>query len=158
MALRPYQEKAVAAGIAFLNSKSTGSKAKDRGVIIAPTAAGKSHIIAAIAKEVGKVVVLQPSQELLKQNYAKYVADGCEASIYSASLNEKNVGHVTFATIGSIKSKGHLFSGAVYFPRDLVGFLHGGHEYQDGLSGDKPIAGGKHRIHSMNDSPLHVVC
>lgn len=112
MALRPYQEKAVAAGIAFLNSKSTGSKAKDRGVIIAPTAAGKSHIIAAIAKEVGKVVVLQPSQELLKQNYAKYVADGCEASIYSASLNEKNVGHVTFATIGSIKVKGHLFSGA----------------------------------------------
>ncbi len=112
MALRPYQQKAVDAGIAFLNSKPANSKAKDNGVIVAPTAAGKSHMIAAIAKAVGKVVVLQPSKELLAQNFGKYVADGCEASIYSASLKEKNVGHVTFATIGSIKDKGHLFSGA----------------------------------------------
>ena len=112
MALRPYQQKAVDAGIAFLNSKPSGSKVKDNGVIVAPTAAGKSHMIAAIAKKVGRVVVLQPSKELLAQNYTKYVADGCPASIYSASLKEKNVGEVTFATIGSIKDKGHLFAGA----------------------------------------------
>lgn len=112
MALRHYQQKAVDAGISFLNSKPAGSKNRDNGIIVAPTAAGKSHMIAAIAKNVGKVVVLQPSKELLKQNYGKYVADGMAASIYSASLKEKNVGEVTFATIGSIKDKGHLFHGA----------------------------------------------
>lgn len=111
MALRPYQQKAVEAGIAFLNSKPANSKAKDNGIIVAPTAAGKSHMIAAIAKQVGRVVVLQPSKELLVQNYGKYIADGCQASVYSASLKEKNVGEVTFATIGSIKEKGHLFTG-----------------------------------------------
>lgn len=111
MALRPYQVEAVEEGVIFLNSKASGSKVKDKGIIVAPTAAGKSHIIAAIAKRVGRVVVIQPSAELLAQNFKKYIADGCEASIYSASLKTKQVGHVTFATIGSIKLKGHLFEG-----------------------------------------------
>jgi DNA repair protein RadD len=85
MALRQYQVGAVEEGVAFLNSKPAGSKYKDKGVIVAPTAAGKSHIIAAIAKS--------------------------KASIYSASVGVKQIGEVTFATIGSIKDKGHLFEG-----------------------------------------------
>lgn len=111
MALRPYQKKAADAGIQFLNTKPGGSKIKDRGVIVIPTGGGKSHIIAAIADAVGKVVVVQPSKELLVQNFNKYYNNGGVASVYSASLNSKEVGHVTFATIGSIKTKGHLFQG-----------------------------------------------
>jgi DNA repair protein RadD len=111
MALRHYQQVAVDKGVAFLMAKPVGSKVRDKGVIVAPTAAGKSHMIAAIARQVGKVLILQPSKELLAQNFRKYVDGGGKAAIYSASFNERNVGEVTFATIGTIKAKGHLFRG-----------------------------------------------
>mgnify|MGYP001551231444 CR=1 FL=1 len=72
-------------------------------LIVAPTAFGKSIVIAKIAKEVGeKILVIQPSKELLEQNYEKFIKLGGEAEIYSASLGEKEIGDVTYATIGSI--------------------------------------------------------
>jgi DNA repair protein RadD len=72
-------------------------------IIVAPTAFGKSIVIAAIAKELGeKLLVLQPSKELLEQNYNKFITLGGEASIYSASMGSKELGDVTYATIGSI--------------------------------------------------------
>jgi DNA repair protein RadD len=41
----------------------------------------------------------------LEQNYSKFIAVGGKASIYSASAGVKEIGHVTFATIGSIKKE-----------------------------------------------------
>lgn len=74
-------------------------------IIVLPTAAGKSYVIAGIADYYdGPILVLQPSAELLAQNYTKYTEDyGNEASIYSASGGSKELGHVTFATLGTVK-------------------------------------------------------
>lgn len=65
---------------------------------------GKSLIIADITSKLrSNVLVLQPSKEILKQNYAKYRSYGLDnCSIYSASFNSKEISEVTFATIGSI--------------------------------------------------------
>lgn len=65
---------------------------------------GKSIIVADIAHKLNQnVLVLQPSKEILKQNYAKYRSYGLDnCSIYSASFNSKEISEVTFATIGSI--------------------------------------------------------
>ena len=100
--LRDYQERAVKKALEFFRTNRT----KDRPIIVAPTGAGKSIYIAHIANELKEaVLVLQPSKELLQQNYDKYKMYGGEASIYSASFGVKEKGQVTFATIGSIKDK-----------------------------------------------------
>jgi DNA repair protein RadD len=99
--LRDYQKSAVDAAINYIESKTTSP-----GIIVAPTGAGKSWEIAGIAMRYsGPILVLQPSVELLKQNYEKFVLMGGNASIFSASANEKNIGHVTYATLGSIKNR-----------------------------------------------------
>ena len=77
---------------------------KEKPIVVAPTGAGKSVLIAHVANELtDPVLVMQPSKELLEQNYDKYRAYGGHASIYSASLSSREIGHVTFATVGSIK-------------------------------------------------------
>ncbi|RYZ52903.1 MAG: DEAD/DEAH box helicase [Sphingobacteriales bacterium] len=102
---RPYQTGAITAAVNFFQGKS-----KAHGVIIAPTGSGKSVIIANIAKEVeGKTIVFQPSKEILEQNFAKFISYGYRASIYSASAGQKRIDNVTFATIGSVAKKHHLF-------------------------------------------------
>lgn len=104
--LRPYQKDASDAGINFYNSKS-----KKKSIIVAPVATGKSLIIADLANRIKEsILVIQPNKELLEQNYAKYISYGNKASIYSASLNQKEIGHVTFATPGSIKNIATKFS------------------------------------------------
>jgi DNA repair protein RadD len=78
--------------------------------MILPTGAGKSLVIASIASQLDKpVLVLQPTKELLSQNYDKYLSYGNNAAIYSASKGIKEIGEVTFATIGSIYKKSELF-------------------------------------------------
>jgi DNA repair protein RadD len=97
--LREYQEECVQKGIEILTSSKTTAS-----LIVAPTGSGKSLIISELAKRLNSLtVVLQPSKELLEQNYAKYISYGLEASIYSASLGKKELDkQVIFATIGSI--------------------------------------------------------
>ena len=98
MKLRENQVEPVAIGVEFFKTKNMKPS-----IIVAPTAFGKSIVIAAIAKELGeKLLVLQPSKELLEQNYNKFVTLGGTASIYSASMGSKELGDVTYATIGSI--------------------------------------------------------
>lgn len=105
MQLRQNQILPVKSGVDFFNSKKA-----EPSVIVAPTAFGKSIVIAAIAKEVGeRLLIIQPSKELLEQNYNKFIALGGEASIYSASMNEKEIGSITYATIGSITKVAHKF-------------------------------------------------
>lgn len=109
--LRDYQQCAVDAGLDFL----LNGKEQDRPIIVAPTGAGKSIYAANLASQLGSgVLVLQPSKELLEQNYAKFKAYGGRASIYSASMGSKKVGNVTFATIGSIVKKADLFGHKKY--------------------------------------------
>ena len=69
---------------------------------------GKSIIIGNVASHLAKelqepILVLQPSKELLSQNYAKMQSYGGTATIYSASLGVKEISMTTFATLGSIK-------------------------------------------------------
>lgn len=98
MELRPNQISPVEKGVKYFKEKKPKPS-----IIVAPTAFGKSIVIAKIAKQIGeKVLVIQPSKELLEQNYGKFIRLGGEASIYSASMGEKEIGHVTYATIGSI--------------------------------------------------------
>lgn len=101
MTPRDYQEQAIASAV-----KHFQDGCKDAALCILPTGAGKSLVIAHIAARVGgKFLILQPSKEILEQNIAKYRAMGGVASVYSASLGQKDVGLVTFATIGSVVGK-----------------------------------------------------
>ena len=99
--LRPYQEAGVQASLDYLRGPG-----KKYGIVVAPTGAGKSFYIAEIARRLNEpVLVLQPSKELLEQNYQKYTMYGHDAAIYSASLNSREIGkEVTFGTIGTVKS------------------------------------------------------
>ena len=103
--LRPNQIEPVKRGITYFSEPKPVPS-----LIVAPTAFGKSIVIASIAKGVGeRLLVIQPSKELLEQNYNKFINLGGEASIYSASLGEKEIGNVTYATIGSIVNIAHKF-------------------------------------------------
>jgi DNA repair protein RadD len=98
---RPYQLETIDKTVSFIKSYK-----KDAGLVVAPTGSGKSVIIANTIKEFGQpTLILQPTKEILEQNYAKYTSYGFEASIYSASAGKKQFGDVMFATIGSIGSK-----------------------------------------------------
>ena len=109
--LRDYQQEACDLAIDELLSKS-----KKRGVLVAPTASGKSLYTAYITKMLLEhdphtgILVMQPSRELLEQNYTKYKEFGGEASVYSSSMNSKEISRVTYAMIGSIKNDAKKFA------------------------------------------------
>lgn len=73
---------------------------------------GKSLVIAELAKRVGKVLVLTLSAELCRQDSEEMAEYGVKHSVYSASMNSKEVGAITVATIGSAYKHPWLFSGA----------------------------------------------
>lgn len=102
--LRPYQQRSVDAGVEAVQKKSSE-------VLTEPTGSGKSIIIANIVTTLDvHAVVLQPSKEILEQNYQKMLDYGyTDIAIYSASLKSKETAKITFATIGSVYKKPHLF-------------------------------------------------
>jgi DNA repair protein RadD len=105
MKLRPYQQKCSDIAIEYFEKTS-----EKPSILVLPTAWGKSVLIADAARRLGEgVLVLQPSKELLEQNYSKFITMGGKASIYSASAGQKEFGSVTYATIGSIKNLGAEF-------------------------------------------------
>jgi DNA repair protein RadD len=103
---RPYQTKAIDAAVSYFNGN-----ANHNAFEILPTGSGKSVVIANIAKELEhKTIVFQPSKEILEQNLKKFMSYGYRAGIYSASAGSKFIGDkITFATIGSVAKKHHLF-------------------------------------------------
>ena len=105
--LRDYQQEASSAAVDFFNGRYGSGNA----LMVLPTGAGKSLVIADIAtKTDGKLLVFQPSKEILKQNYDKYRSYGFyDCAIWSASLNSKRKSRVTFATIGSVMSNPTAF-------------------------------------------------
>jgi DNA repair protein RadD len=95
--LRDYQQTAVDNTIAYFK------KSRDPAVIVLPTGAGKSLVIAELARIArGRVLVLAHVKELVEQNFLKYQSYGLEAGIFSASLGLKDFDHK--AIFGSIQS------------------------------------------------------
>lgn len=106
-AMRDYQAQASHTGTEFFERKYDG---RNEAIVI-PTAGGKSWVIADVAKNVSNpVIVFQPSQEILMQNFQKLRKVGIEdIGIYSAAFGSKSVKPITLATIGSVWKKPHLF-------------------------------------------------
>ena len=107
--LRKNQKEPIDKAIGFFNEKKPLPS-----LIVLPTAWGKSILTAFTAKRIDdKLLVLQPSKELLEQNYKKYVSlcseFNIDAGVYSASFGRKDINKITYATIGSIKNFGKLF-------------------------------------------------
>lgn len=104
--LREYQQEAVDKILWHLENYNKPF------VVQAATGAGKSLIIADVCHSLDKpVLILQPSKELLEQNYAKLKSYGVDdIAIYSASMKTKEIGKYTYATVGSIYRKPELFA------------------------------------------------
>lgn len=117
--LRDYQIDAVNAAVRGLRAE------KHPFIIQAATGAGKSLIIADICHQINEpILILQPSKEILEQNYAKLVSYDpmIDAGIYSASKGRKEIAKFTFATIGSIYKQPHNFD---HFKYVLIDECHG---------------------------------
>jgi len=104
--LRTYQQEAVDRTLNYFR------KRRDPAVIVLPTGAGKSLVIAELAKiAIGRVLVLAHVKELVEQNHLKYQSYGLHAGIYSAGLNQKDSEQkVIFGSIQSVaKAKDAFF-------------------------------------------------
>lgn len=103
--LRDYQQAAI-------DRILWAQKLDGNDLCVLPTGAGKSIVIAYLAKTLNKpILILQPSKEILEQNYAKlcHYVDADEIGIYSASMNQRDIKFFTFATIQSIYKKPEEF-------------------------------------------------
>ncbi|USD64170.1 DEAD/DEAH box helicase [Vibrio sp. SCSIO 43136] len=96
--LRPYQADSVKAVIHYFRQNSTPA------VIVLPTGAGKSLVIAELARLAkGNVLVLAHVKELVEQNHAKYESYGFKGAIFSAGLGRKETDQqVVFASVQSV--------------------------------------------------------
>lgn len=94
--------------------------AKKPVLIVMPTGSGKSLIIASIAEQIdAPLIVFQPTKEILEQNYNKMIDYGIMGvTIYSASMNKKEIGNITLATIGSVYKKPEDFKHFKYIIMD----------------------------------------
>ncbi|HAV12255.1 MAG TPA: ATP-dependent helicase [Opitutae bacterium] len=103
--LRTYQQEAVANTLKYFKKK------REPAVIVLPTGAGKSLVIAELAKiAVGRVLVLAHVKELVEQNHLKYESYGLHAGIYSAGLNQKDSSQkVIFGSIQSVAKADDAF-------------------------------------------------
>ncbi|ROT93563.1 DEAD/DEAH box helicase [Marinobacter sp. R17] len=96
--LRPYQHEAVDATLRHFRQSD------ESAVIVLPTGAGKSLVIAELARLARrKILVLTHVKELVEQNHAKYESYGLTGGIFSAGLKRKESRHqVTFASVQSV--------------------------------------------------------
>lgn len=120
--LRDNQQEPIDKAISFFKERKPKPS-----LIVLPTAWGKSILTAFVAKHTNdRLIVLQPSKELLEQNYKKYMhlCNGfANVGIYSASFGRKEIAQVTYATIGSIKSIGAKFK-ELGFTKILIDEAH----------------------------------
>jgi len=105
--LRPYQQDAVDATLRHFRQHD------EPAVIVLPTGAGKSLVIAELARVArGRVLVLAHVKELVAQNHSKYLSYGLEADIFAAGLNLKqSSGEVVFGSVQSVAPNLAEFSG-----------------------------------------------
>ena len=106
--LRPYQQEAVDATISYFRQH------QQPAVIVLPTGAGKSLVIAELARKArGRVLVLAHVKELVAQNHAKYEALGLSADIFSAGLQQKQSHRkVVFGSVQSVARNLEAFDDA----------------------------------------------
>ena len=109
---RSYQIEAVSSVYTYF-SKNQGNP-----ILALPTGTGKSVIIAMFLQSVfhqysnQKVMVLTHVKELIQQNHEKLMTlwPAAPAGLYSAGLGRSDIGRkITFAGIGSVAKKAHLF-------------------------------------------------
>ncbi|WKE67401.1 DEAD/DEAH box helicase [Gallaecimonas kandeliae] len=98
MKLRPYQQEAVKATLSYFR------KSRAPALLVLPTGAGKSLVIAELARLAkGRVLMLTHVAELVAQNADKYRQLRDDGSIFSAGLKAKDArGKVVFASIQSV--------------------------------------------------------
>lgn len=102
--LRPYQQRCVDAVVKHITTRL------DSCVVNAAPAAGKSFMVAGIAKYINeksgkKILCLAPTKELVEQNVEKYRLTGEPCSVFSASNNQKSTRHpVVFGMPLSVKN------------------------------------------------------
>jgi len=109
-----YQEQAWKNFYYFI--KDSNNKGKNP-LIVAPTGAGKSHIIALICSKVKelypnvKVLILSHTVDIIQQNAEKLRAyiPHLKIGINSASLSQREVEDITVASIQSVYNSGSLF-------------------------------------------------
>lgn len=113
--LRPYQQNACDAAIAYMRSTISPC------LIDAAPAAGKSHMIAYIADALHtmsggkKVLCLAPNAKLVAQNSEKMKATGHPFSIFSASAGAKSTRHhIVFGTPGTVSNSISRFNDGSY--------------------------------------------
>lgn len=106
LVLRDYQQEAV-------NKIIWDLKQDGNSLCVVATGGGKSIIIAETVRAyTHDTLILQPTKEILEQNYEKllrYVPKE-QIGIYSASMGEKRVSDYTFATIQSIYNDPEFFA------------------------------------------------
>lgn len=97
--LRDYQKQASDAAVNAFKCKRGRN-----GILVLPTGAGKSLVIADIASRIDSpLLVFQPSKEILQQNFEKLLSYGIlDCGVYSASAGRKDINRITFAMIGSV--------------------------------------------------------
>lgn len=107
--LRPYQRACVDAFYQYYDSGNSG-----HGLIVVPTAGGKSLIIGQLATEIKKrwagqrILILSHVRELILQNHGKVMAcwPDAPAGIYSAALGRRQADKdIVTATIQSVYDK-----------------------------------------------------
>lgn len=104
--LRPYQQLAVDAAVQTIEQQKNG-------IIVAPSGSGKSLLIASLATQLDcRMIVLQPSKEILGQNFSKLYEFGCrDMDVFSASCGRKQRARITLGTIGSVINRLDMFVG-----------------------------------------------
>jgi DNA repair protein RadD len=107
--LRDYQQRAIDELYQWFNDGGEGNPC-----VVLPTGSGKSHIVAALCKDVlqswpeTRVLMLTHVKELIEQNAEKMRQHwpGAPMGIYSASLGRRNLAEpITFAGIQSVRNK-----------------------------------------------------
>lgn len=104
--LRPYQKQAVDATLSHFRQSDASA------LLVLPTGAGKSLVIAELARLAKrKILVVTHVQELVEQNAAKFAAHGRTPGIYSAGLKQRDTAHqVVFGSIQSVAANLEQFA------------------------------------------------
>ena len=107
--LRDYQQRVLDALYVWFEKGNEGNPCA-----VMPTGSGKSHVIAAMCKDVvkkwpdQKILMLTHVKELIEQNAEKMLLHWPDAplGIYSAGVGRKELGNaITFASIQSVRNK-----------------------------------------------------
>ena len=136
--LRPYQTDAVTATLEHFR------KTNEPAVIVLPTGAGKSLVIAELAKLAKrKILVLTHVKELVEQNHKKFVQysdySGVKSGVYSAGLKLKQTQfQVTFASVQSVVRNLNAF--AAEYSLVIIDECHRVSQFQKSVSTDKSKA------------------